>query len=273
MANKTPLATWLYSKRSELNPRFREFNWPGKFLHGLFDFSTSIVWNGIAAEGRGVDERREIALEKSVAESIERLICKINVFDSVGFAVVGTHDPTSHAQFETLERHFLERHIESRLPFQLIESSAPISKLFRSLNGGAEISFHRMATPAHLFGVVCSLASPKQANSLGFALSESLEDSSRRAALEALPNYAWINDKNSDVGYEDAGSVPWHVGADFLAKINPLLKIANEPENQTGTFELPKLQKVDVPYSAISILRDAPIQAARFIIQAAGELK
>ena len=273
MANKTPLATWLYSKRTELNPRFREFNWPGKFLPGLFDFSTTIVWDGIEAEGRGVDARREIALEKSVAESIERLVCKINGFDSVGFAVAGTHDPTLHAQFEALERYFLDRHIESRSPFQFIESSETISKEFRSLNVGAEISFHRMATPEHLFGIVCSIDSPKQASSLGFALSESLEDSFRRATLEALPNYAWLNDKDSDVGYEDAGLIPWHVGSDFLEKINPLLKTANETKNKMSTFELPKLQKIDVPHSAISVLRDAPIQTARFIVQAAGELK
>jgi len=273
MANKTPLATWLYSKRTELNPRFREFNWPGKFLPGLFDFSTTIVWNGIQAEGRGVDARRGIALEKSVAESIERLICKTDGFDSVGFAVAGTHDPTLHAQFEALERYFLEQHIESRSPFQFIESSEAFSKEFRSLNVGAEISFYRMATPENLFGLVCSIASPNHANSLGFALSESLEDSFLRATLEALPNYAWLNDKDSDVGYEGAESIPWHVGADFLAKINPLLKITNAPENRICTFEIPKLQKVDVPHSTISILRDAPIQTARFTVQVAGELK
>lgn len=272
MANKTPLATWLYSKRTELNPRFREFKWPSKILPGIFDFSTTIVWNGIEAEGRGVDARREVALEKSVAESIERLICKINGFDSVGFAVAGTHDPTSHAHFEALERHFLDRHIESRLPFQFIESSEKISKEFQSLNVGAEVLFYRMATPKNLFGVVCSIGSSKHANSLGFALSESLEDSSRRAILEALPNYAWLNDKDTNVGYGHTDSVPWHVGADFLAKINPLLKVTDESQIRLSRFELPKLQRVDIPIAAISILKDAPIQTARFVSQA-GELK
>lgn len=273
MANKTPLATWLYSKRQELNPCFQEFNWPSKILPGLFDFSTTIIWNGIEAEGRGVDALREIALEKSVAESIERLICKIEGFDSVGFAVAGTHDPSLHARFESLERYFLEQHIESRSPFQFIESSEPILKKFRSLNSGADMSFNKMATPDELVGIVCSITSSNNTRSLGFALSESLEDSLRRATFEALPNYAWLNDQNSDIVHHNSESKPWHIGDDFLSKISPLLRSRDGHENHIALFDLPKLQKFDVPYSAISILKDAPIKAARFIVQGDGELK
>lgn len=270
MANKTPLASWLYSKRQELNPRFREFNWPSKILPGLFDFSTTIVWNGVEAEGRGVDGFREIALEKSVAESIERLICKIERFDSVGFAVAGTHNPFLHAQFETLERYFLDRHIDNRTPFQLIESSDSISEKFRFLNLDAEIAFHKMATPEKLVGIVCSITSSAQARSLGFALSESPEESLRRATLEALPNYAWLSDKDLDAVPDNPESKPWHVGDNFLSKINPLLRSLGGYENHRVIFDMPKLQKIDVSYSAISILKDAPIQTARLIVQDVG---
>ena len=120
MANKTPLASWLYSKRQELNPKFKEFNWPTRVFPGVFDFATTITWNGIESNGRGVDSQREIALEKSVAEAIERLICKSIGFDSVGFALAGTHDPEDHAKFEAMERYFLNIHLEEKIPFYQI---------------------------------------------------------------------------------------------------------------------------------------------------------
>lgn len=273
MANKTPLATWLYSKRQELNPRFREFNWPSKYLPGVFDFSTTVVWNGIEAEGRGVDALREVALEKSVAEAIERLICKFQQFDSVGFAIAGTHDPLLHAQHEALERYFLNRHIEGRLPFQLIEESELVSNQFRISNPDAKISFYRMATPDEMFGIVCSMNLPAKARSLGFALSDTLENSVRRATLEALPNYAWLADKDMRHEYDGSESMPWHIDTDFVTKIDLLLGTNSKPETQRDIFDIPKLQKLDVPYAVISILKDAPIQAARFVVQESGAFK
>jgi hypothetical protein len=63
------------------------------------------------------------------------------------------------------------------------------------------------------------------------------------------------------------------LGPDLITDPGPVLPGQVNHENHIALFDLPKLQKFDVQYSAISILKDAPIKAARFIVQGAGELK
>ncbi len=273
MANKASLATWLYSNRQALNPRFKEFSWPERFLSGLFDFSTVITWNGIDAEGRGVDTNREIALEKSVAEAIERLICKTLGFDSVGFAAAATIDPTSHAMFEAQERFFLTKHIQTKTSFRKIAETCDLVKKFREQNSDSEISFYRMATPENVFGVVCLIESSQdQRRTLGFALSHSLDNCLRRSLLEALPNFAWLIERETQV--EIAGpTTPWHIDSDFLKEIVPLLGKKENSSEQVGTFKTPALKNVDFSYSRLAVLQDAPLRTARFVLQDDGEVQ
>lgn len=262
MANKTPLASWLYSKRQELNPKFKEFNWPTRVFPGVFDFATTITWNGVESNGRGVDSKREIALEKSVAEAIERLICKSIGFDSVGFALAGTHDPEDHAKFEAMERYFLNKHLEDKIQFsQIIFENEDIRK-FRSVNANATIEFYRMQTPKHIFGMVCLMKS-SPTTALGFGLSESLEKSVQRSMFEALPNYAWL----TDVEKNHSEEMPWHIEPNFLSKIEPLFL---SPFNQTdaSAVTLPALTQVEVLKSELAILADAPIRLSRFLAAA-----
>ncbi len=273
MANKTPLAAWLYSNRKALNPRFKEFSWPERFLSGVFDFSTVLTWNGIEVEGRGVDTRREIALEKSVAEAIERLICKNFGFDSVGFAAAATIDPMPHARFEALERFYLEKHIQTHTPFQKLTATCELADKFRNQNPNSEISFYRMATPDDIFGVVCSIESfqsPKR--SLGFALSDSLDNCLRRSLLEAMPNFAWLIEKDTNVEITEPAT-PWHIDSDFLKKIVPLLKRKENLGDQIFTFQIPILKNVEVFHSQITIIKDAPLRTSRFVLQAEGEVQ
>ncbi|MBN8537375.1 MAG: hypothetical protein J0M15_10010 [Deltaproteobacteria bacterium] len=273
MANKTSLAAWLYSNRQALNPRFKEFSWPERFLSGLFDFSTVVTWNGIEAEGRGVDARRDIALEKSVAEAIERLICKNFGFDSVGFAAAATIDPMPHARFEALERFYLEKHIQTHTPFQKLTANCELAEKFRNQNSNSEVSFYRMATPDDIFGVVCSIESvPSQKRSLGFALSDSLDNCLRRSLLEALPNFAWLIEKDANIEIVEP-TTPWHIDSNFLEKIVPLLEKKENYGEQIGAFQIPILKNVEVFHSLIIILKDAPLRTSRFVLQAQGEVQ
>jgi hypothetical protein len=273
VANKTSLAAWLYSNRQALNPRFKEFSWPERFLSGLFDFSTILTCDGVEVEGRGVDTRREIALEKSVAEAIERLICKKLGFDSVGFAAAATIDPATHARFEALERFYLGKHIQTKTPFRKIAENCDLAEKFRGQNSDSEISFYRMATPGNIFGVVCLIETLQtQRRSLGFALSDSLDNCLRRSLLEALPNFAWLIEKDTHI--ETTGpTIPWHIDSDFLKEIVPLLEVNENSVEQIGTFQIPALKSVDTLYSQITILKDAPLRTARFILQEDGEVQ
>ena len=261
MANQTPLATWLYSKRTELNARFREFNWPSRLMPGVFDFETRITWNGIEADGRGIDVRREIALEKSVAEAIERLICLTLGFDSVGFAVAGTHDPDQHAKFERLERFFLEAHLKSATPFSKLNFEISEFAKLKELSPSVEIEFYRMATESALYGIVCKIHSVVSGkSSLGFALSSSIEQSSRRAFFEALPSYAWmISDEKLELN-----ELPWHLKPSFLEKMAALC--TDSPQKESAHLKSPFLDLMETDLFLLPILSDAPIKMARYEI-------
>lgn len=264
MANQTPLASWLYSKREELNPRFKEFNWPKQWLAGIFDFSTSITWDGTTVEGRGVDEKREIALEKSVAEALERLICLKIGIDSVGLAVAGTHDPSTHAQNEALERFYLKQHVRNKIPFQIIDGQCSMAHEFRKAHPASAIAFYRMQTSPDLFGVVCLMTSlESKKSSLGFALSKSLEDSMRRAMLEALPSFVWLVDGATE-NEVPSSSLPWHIAPEFLDQILPLLNGTLSKKSEE-TIKAPEIRKIDVNFNEIPILTTAPMRTARFV--------
>lgn len=261
MANHTPLATWLYSKRIELNARFREFNWPERIFPGVFDFETKISWNGIEADGRGVDSQREIALEKSVAEALERLVCRTLEFDSVGFAIAGTHDPSQHAKFERLERFYLEEHLKNVNPFSKLNFEYPEYAKLKDLSPSAKIDFYRMATEPDLYGIVCRIGSETPGKtSLGFALSDSIEQSIRRAFFEALPSYAWmISDEELELR-----ELPWHLKPSFLEKMNALFSDSRKKE--LATLQSPQLALIELNLSSLPILSDAPIKMARYLI-------
>lgn len=264
MANKTPLAAWLYSKRDELNPRFKEFSLSNRILPGLHDFSTTLSWDGTEAKGRGVDSSREIALEKSVAEAIERLICKSLGFDSVGFAIGSTYDPIDHASHEALERFYLKKHLKEKIPFHQIFLESIDTKKFRNLNPESELSFYKMQTPKELFGLVCSMkVTSGGATAFGFALSNSLEKSIQRSLLEALPNFAWLTDENKKSDVE----LPWHIDSKFLSQIEPLLVCDIDADD--FRTDIPMLKRVHVDHSQILILSSAPIQTARFVAETA----
>lgn len=259
MANHTPLATWLYSKRIKLNARFREFNWPERIFPGVFDFETKISWNGIEADGRGVDSQREIALEKSVAEALERLVCRTLEFDSVGFAIAGTHDPSQHAKFERLERFYLEEHLKNVNPFSKLNFEYPECAKLKEFSSSAEIDFYRMATESDLYGIVCRIETPGK-TSLGFALSDSIEQSIRRAFFEALPSYAWmVSDEELELR-----ELPWHLRPSFLEKMNALF--SDSRKKVLAPLQSPQLALIELDLSPLPILSDAPMKMARYVI-------
>ena len=241
---------------------------PKKEIDKLFDLDDEL-YNGLMQFSKKV----AIALEKSVAEAIERLICKKLGFDSVGFAAAATIDPTPHARFEALERFYLEKHIQTHTPFQKITATCELAEKFRNQNSNSEISFYRMATPDDIFGAVCLIELfQSQKRSLGFALSDSLDNCLRRSLLEALPNFAWLVEKDTNIEIVEP-TTPWHIDSNFLEKIVPLLESKENAGEQIGTFQIPILKNVEVFHSQITVLKDAPLRTSRFVLQAEGELQ
>ena len=259
MAHKTPLAAWLYLNRSKLDPKFTEFKGTGELLPGLFDFSTRINWNGVELDGRGVDERREIAFEKSVAECIERIICVEKNITSVGLAVSGEgHDPDSHARFEALERYYLNEHLQKSVYLKKVESKSNLVEIFLNSNPDCKAEFFKMLTPDHLHGLVCRISGANQ-YAFGFALSESIHDSERRSFLEAIPSFAWLK-TNVDADLKNQNT-PWQISIDFISNISPLLGDSSTKHLQNLIFPNLVFEKID--YSNIRILNTLSMNAVR----------
>ncbi|MBL7545522.1 MAG: hypothetical protein JNL11_17010 [Bdellovibrionaceae bacterium] len=266
MANKTPLASWLYTKRNELSPSFTELKTTSALLPGLFDFSTEITWNGITAKGRGLDSHREIALEKAVAESFERLICMTKNIDSTGMAVSGgAFDPRVHAKNELLERFYLKNHLRNHIPFKSIPAHSKLVAEFKEINPAVGIQFYQMLTPASLHGVVCKLQGNGQ-TSFGFSFSDSLEKAVELSLVEAIPSFLWLTTKNIELSDKER---PWHVSESFFQEMTPLLS-QTVMETQEAC-PAPNVGEVDFDFSEISVFKNSPLTVARFAILADGE--
>lgn len=205
---------------------------------------------------------REVALEKAVSEAIERLICQSLGFNSVGFAVAGTHDPSTHAKHEALERYYLNRHLEKGISLVRVEPKPLTLGAWDSFSKNSSAVFYRMRTIRGLFGIVCRLSSKDdEAVSFGFALSESLENGVQRSLFEALPSFAWL------VSGEDLSehAMPWHIDRNFVSKLDSLL--SQDGEFISDADDLPNLRQSPVSISEISVLADAPLKAVRFIVE------
>ena len=256
MADKNPIASWLFSKRSFFNPNFTEFDWPARYFPGLSDFSTRLQIIGIPYEGRGVDESPLIALEKSVAEAVERFIWKRLGLSFHGFAVSGSENSRSHAMCEALERYFLYMHLTEKIPFLKIAVSATSQKIvtqFQKFNSESGVSFYHMASPSPFSGVVCRIQAPDQSIFLGFALSYNENRSISKAFCEAVANFAWGRENKAQV---DAKEIPWHLSANFVSKIQPLF---SGDLSSFRTIETPKLELTAVAVENIGELEGCPL--------------
>ena len=259
MAHKTSLAKWLYLNKSELRPVITEFKGTGEISPGLYDFSTKVVWNDIAIEGRGVDEDRRIAFEKSVAECIERIISVEKDIHSVGLAVSGPgHCSRTHAKNELLERFYLSEHLTKKLSFKKIKDENPVTDLFLKSNQNCKVEYFQMQTPIQYSGIVCRISNVNEV-AFGFALSESLEDSLRRSFLEAIPSFAWLaatTEKNTSFN-----DLPWQISKEFISKISPLLGCDSKNEGKISTE--PEISFESIDLSGITILKSLSVEAIR----------
>lgn len=274
MAHQTPVAAWLYSNKQIFDLRFREFDWTTRHLPGVHDFSAVVGWNGVEAEGRGLANSSELALEKASAEAIERLICRLLNLDSVGMAVSGTLDPTIHARNEVYERYFLNSHLNLSIPMPEVKkpsgASSHVVELFRSHNPKADLQFFKFATPTDFHGAACLIDS--QQKSLGFAFGTSLDDVISRSFLETLPNFAWFQDQQDKLVDQEkdqpSPNLPWHLREDFLNSVIPLLGGSGDGQM---SIALPQVVELSVDVSSISIFKDVPIRVARFGLASGGK--
>lgn len=271
MANQNKLAHWLFSNKSVFNPRFTELDWPTTYFPGLYDFSTTINFAEIIAEGRGVDTDRSLALEKSVAEAIERLIFYKRKISFLGFAVSGQNGAENHAYCEALERYFLYVQLKEKISFKPLEinssdvnSSTQLDEFSKRIPQ-AKVSFYLMAAPTPFFGVVCLIEMHKLTNIFGFSLSKDLQNSITKSFRESLANFAWHHSTHitEHKVNQTVQKNPPHLQQEFISKITPLLARNNNKE----TIAIPDFERIEINIADFPEFKTCPISPVGFLIK------
>jgi hypothetical protein len=182
-------------------------------------------------------------------------------------ALSGKNSAAEHAMNEALERYFLFEHIQKGQAFYRVsreiifnfKSLAAVTIHFKERNNLSEVNFYKMATPTGTNGIVCIIIDKNNNSICGFSYSDNLEKALLKSFYEALPNFAAIQDQNTKS--LDKESV-WHIEAEFLNKLIPLLNQSYEEET-SFIFELPEicLKKIDI--SQFAELTGCPIDPVR----------
>lgn len=220
MAHKNPIASWLYKNSDRYGIRFKLADWTTKHGFELFDYQVTGEFQGIKLSSRGIDDSKEIALEKASSEFLEHMICVAADLNSEGMAVSASVDAALHAKNECLERYYLRKHLSDDIGFRRTdyEKEQPALKIEKQLN--CSIDFFELKTSGEGFGIVCRIQSYNKSEvfSFGFSYSDSLVGSAEKSLLEALPNYIWKME-NPDSSTENI----WQISNDFKNRISSLL--------------------------------------------------
>src|SRR3989338_3968986 len=86
MENSKKLIDWALSRHQLLDLKVTKLTWVDEWIPGHFDFNTQISVGSEVFKGRGFSNNIEIAMVKSIAEALERAVCKYNGIHSSGVA-------------------------------------------------------------------------------------------------------------------------------------------------------------------------------------------
>lgn len=274
MAHKNQLTQWLFDRRQYWNPNISQMSWPRQFYPGLCDFEIEVNSEVGPIKGRGLAMSEPLALEKSISELIERLICKRLNISTVGVAVNGQHSSEDHAYKEACERYFLGEHLKHKTPFQKLTSEdVDLIKGINQYSGpfweridgsNVKLSFYKMLAPLGFTGLVCRLEANDGALFLGFSYGD-IEEVVSRAFNESLVNYAhYCHKGKAFLDESDENPDLWHLSESFTEKMRPLL------DGATNDLRLPlkpQFTKKELKAASFKDLSDCPINPIRIVIE------
>lgn len=268
MAHQNPLARWALTKKDELGLKVTELTWAQKRGIALFDFEVSIRLNGKILIGRGTDKSQSHALEKAVAESLERAICSLSGISTEGVAVHLTSEKArAAAELESIERFCFNRHKKLNLP--LVELSvdpsvvSTINNFQLSERGSIRVNFYKLSGPSELITLLCKINYEDQifiglacAHEMSAAYEKSLAEAQRNLAafIGSPAAFKKLVVENEDLWCADAAKLQW------------LESLCSGEKFSLDSF--PKYQQKisNIDFSDSEVLRDAPILAVRAMV-------
>ena len=195
MAAQTPITQWVYQNRSFFNPRMVDFVWPKQFGLGIFDVETTIQFEGQDYVGRGAASTLLLAIEKSCAEALERIVCLHNGISSEGVALHSSLEAAkTGAIYEAQERFLFKRNLDNR--FKLEELPMSLDEAQYSLSQGTLRRFH-LAAPSQCLSCL-SVFEVSERLFMGLSVDRTQEAAILKADLEGLRNVsAYLNNKKA----------------------------------------------------------------------------
>lgn len=175
--------------------RVTAFSWTKKWWPGIYDFAAEIKIGGTIYQGRGASSSPEIALEKAIAESFERLICHFHNISSFGVAVHSNlEDAKENAKNEFYERSSIDLHSNMNIPVAKYSSLSFCKSTFDILeNAGFKTSVFELSSPFNKRTV--SLFTDNGVISFsGHACSNSLESAVKKSLIEIMRNVSAYTD-------------------------------------------------------------------------------
>lgn len=264
MVDKNTITNWLLFHKDLFKLSYTQYDWPDRYLPGLHDFSCHIEFGKIKSEGRGISSDPDLAIEKASAEAIERYIClKLNI-PSIGVAVSGEKSALIHAENEAMERFYLKNHIDLQVPFKKINLTDPliisISNLinkFTSTNKDVGVNFYQMNTSYNKFGLICSIQNLKSNSyTFGFSFGSEYQKVFEKCFLEAIPNFAAINDEVRESSQTER---PWHLSDNFKRQLLPLFAASMEIPNKVYEFDPPQVEVKSINMDQFPEVHNCPI--------------
>lgn len=192
MAPETEFLNFFVSRSDEFNLKFCRLDWAERLGLNIFDFSCTLIVDGVVHQGRGLSVSQNEAIIKALGEAAERAIVFHNKCSGSGAAIHcnGTL-AESAAVAELAERHYFFLSFFRKTPLQLRTSEAIvvdplIEQLMSTLTDfGIRLElyqspFHSSAKYAIVFGESC-------AKPFGFYIGGAFggDKAWRQAALEA----------------------------------------------------------------------------------------
>jgi len=231
---------WILSNSETLSLQVEDLQWIRKSFPGIHDMSVRIQILGKPYEGRGHATTKDVAVQKALAEAIERAMCLQHLDTTNGVAAhYDLELAKKNARNELLERDLFLSHFLTKTPFILTPEWRAFlpGEVFADISrAGDSLQIYKMGPTSHGQGIVCLIRGGERwGGVLGLSFGQEHESALViKASLEAY-RYYWhrrshqtLNDHHDLESflalpkwrYEDNGRLG--LNPDYFSRISPL---------------------------------------------------
>lgn len=196
MAPETPITSWILDHKDYFRPEMVEYSWAKDFGLDIFDVQTKIYWNDRTFVGRGAANSLRLAIEKSCAETLERLAGFHNGISSIGVAAHSNRQAAeAHAKSEALERELLCTYMNNKIsPIEMSTAEAYLPR-YNLPVGTTSRRFHLSNQNDNS---CLSIFKLEDQYFLGLSMAETKVEAIHKADLESLRNLAAFHSNKNE---------------------------------------------------------------------------